>query len=289
MNASTPASNHASYAKGIIARRNVTFKKVPLTSFVFDREWERLRTLCGSETSANEAWKEFEGVISESYSTEREFGQILFNALEKALGSACCRTLQSTDTQKIMQITDKKWGFSTQAVVERKAEKDLTRFMLGSNISLGASDHACVLFDESGEIAKDVMAIVELNMSDSSCGPIQPAVTIGEETAISWDIFTDHGPIAPTVVYILDRVIPDHVRNNVQPTVIPIMVLTANKKDKESQNKEDMEDENKEDKEDVKGKKEEKKRKNKKDIEDKNMEDVRGKKRQISERKVSFI
>jgi len=90
MNASTPASNHALYAKGIIAWQNVTFKKVPLTSFVFDREWERLCTLCGSETCANQAWKEFEGVISKSYTTEREFGQVLFNALEKALKSACC-------------------------------------------------------------------------------------------------------------------------------------------------------------------------------------------------------
>jgi len=54
-------------------------------------------------------------------------------------------------------------------------------------------------------------------------------------------------------------VIPDHVRNKVQPMVIPIMVLTANKKDKESQNKEDMGDENKEDMEDVMGKRKKRK------------------------------
>jgi len=41
-------------------------------------------------------------------------------------------------------------------------------------------------------------------MSDSSCGPIQPAVMIGEEMALPWDFFTDHGPIAPTIVYLLD-------------------------------------------------------------------------------------
>jgi len=213
----TPASNHESTAKDIIDRRQMTFKKVPITKFVFEREWARLSTLCGSKTSAKKAWGYFEVAISKSYSTELQFQTGFFDALVKALGSDCCRTLKSpTTTSNVIRIKNKKWGFSTQVLARKEVEKDSSRSIPVSSISSGRSDLACVLFDESGD-AKDVMAIVELKMSDSCCGPIQTEVIYGKTNAHKLDLYKEHGPVGQNIVYIMDLVIPDLVRNNVEP------------------------------------------------------------------------
>jgi len=125
----TPASNHhALTAEDILHRWQVTYKRVPLTAFHFDREWARLSILCGSKTSAKKAWEPFQAAIGKSYSTVLQFQDGLFDALVESLGSDCCRTLNSTmTTSKAIQIENRKWGFSTQVLVEKEAEKDTSR------------------------------------------------------------------------------------------------------------------------------------------------------------------
>jgi len=100
--------------------------------------------------------------------------------------------------------------------VRKEVERDALWSIQISSISLGPSDHACILFDESGENAKDVMAIVELKMSDSSCGPIHTEIIKGKPNAKKLDMGKDHGPIGQNIIYILDQVISDLVRNNIQ-------------------------------------------------------------------------
>jgi len=227
----TGSNHHATIVEDFLYRRKVTYKRVPLKKIDFDREWARLRSLCGSKTSAKNAWETFQAAICKSYSTELQFQDGLFDALVEALGSDCCRMLNSTTTtSKAIQIKNRKWGFSTQVLVEKDAENDTSQSVRDSSISSDRSDHACVLFDESGKKAKDVMAIVELKMSDSCCGPIQTRDINGKANAEELDLGRKHGPIGQNIVYILDLVIPDLVRNNVQPKEIPVMVLAGKRK-----------------------------------------------------------
>jgi len=239
-------NNHAyATASEVLYRRKMAWMKVPLTSFDFDNEWERLRTLCGSKTSANQAWGLFQdAAIGKLSSTESEFSNDLLDALVKALGSDCCQTRKlttTTTTRKAIQIKNKNWGFTTtQAVVKREDEETETdessRSTQDSNNSSGCPScdhHACVIFDESGKNATDVMALVELTMSDCSCGPIQVEEFKGTKNAQHLDLFEDHSIIGQNIIHILDRVIPDQVRNNVQPKEIPIMILAAKRGNEE--------------------------------------------------------
>jgi len=53
-------------------------------------------------------------------------------------------------------------------------------------------------------------------MIDSSCGPIQTKVVLNEKMAKSLDLFKEHGSINQNIISIVDSVIPEHVRKNVQ-------------------------------------------------------------------------
>jgi len=221
----------------MLDRWNVTFKDVPFVPLDFDTEWGELSHLCGSTTSTIEAWKHLNVATGKSYSTVSEFEQDLFQALQEALGSDCCRKLELNERQKIIKFNNQSnWGFSTQVTFQDEAEEEPTLSIISSTISSARYDHACVLFDES-EIDETevtisgVMAVAELQMSDTSCNSIKSTFIGGER----WnsqvpDLIKGHSPIAQNLVYVLLRVIPDHVRNNVQPEEIPILVLAGKRK-----------------------------------------------------------
>jgi len=231
----SPPSNHGATSLEL-KRRGIEQGPVDCRSYDFDQEWDAFRDLCGSKNKSKWAWKKFYKVLSVSHELETNLESDLIDALAQALGRRCCfiEVGDSPHQKKIVFKKHKRWGFATQVSVK---DRYLTRVCDDSTCTSSfdgrsRNDHACVLFEKCEENYKisDVTALVELKMSDPACHPIPTnkyKSDIVRATSGALDLAGEHGPIGQILRDVLDKLLICYVRNNVQPTDIPIMVLAG--------------------------------------------------------------
>jgi hypothetical protein len=224
---------------------------MPPSDDTFDDEWKQFVEACElngdpSVYDVQRAGLAFSRVFDSSYNSEKKFSAELFSVLKLALGD----TWEEVKEGKAiaLKLKNQQFGFA----------ENLRRQALGFPDSYGISKnsecvHCVLVFQKTSEgndgtktaayKHKDLTSVVELKMSDTSCGEIKPKTYVGRKGRVADEPDltkkSDYGPLAQTILYGFD-VFHCLARRGIRVVKIPLTIVAALKKEKEKKAEKDV-------------------------------------------------